>query len=247
MKLAVFIDESGKQRQNNIVLLKKFTSTAKQRDIHHFAFRHTIKMASADSHMRLQFLKESADFLKSQSPSISSHLMSVHNHLLREGFNPLTSSQKRAFCGACGSIRTSGQKSNNASGQKSIVKELYRKSQTLTAEEGSIYQCPRCHRRTFPATRKQKPLQKGRSSTSTNKALLTRPLPEPKDKEIPNPQPRETSTSSDPKTASSTATSSKKRAKARKQQGLQALVAAGKQVPQTSSSTSLDLFDFLQQ
>lgn len=201
-------------------------------------------MASTDSNMRLQFLKESADFLKSQSPSTSSHLMSVHNHILREGLNSLSSIQKQSFCGACGSIRTSGQTSTTSGGQMTTDKELYRKRKIQAAAEG--YQCPRCERRTFPAAPKQNPLRKGRSSTSTNKAPLkaplTRPLAESKDEG----QLGEVSTSSDPKTAPPPATSSKKRAKARKQQGLQALVAAGKQ-SQTSPSTSLDLFDFLQQ
>lgn len=196
-------------------------------------------MASADSQSRLQFLKESADSLKLQSPSTSAHLMSVHNQIRWDGFSPLTSSQRQASCGACGSIRASGLAGSTDKGS-------HRKNQALGPEDGCIYECPRCHRRTFPVLRKQKPLQKSRTSTSTVKTPLTRPLPEPKDEGVSNHHLRETSASSDPK-ASGGNTSSKKRARVRKQQGLQALVAAGKQTSQTSPSASLDLFDFLQQ
>lgn len=204
-------------------------------------------MASIDSSIGLQFLKESADFLKFQSPSTSAHLMSVHNHAVWEGFNSLTPIQQQSFCGACGSIRIAEQAHTASIEANTRDKELSGKNQKPTVKEGSIYHCPRCHRRTFPALRKQKALHKGPSSTPIRKPPLARPSPQSKNEATSTTHPREASAASDQKTTTTKNTSSKKRAKARTQQGLQALLSAGKQISQTSSSTSLDLLDFLQQ
>ncbi|KAK2754840.1 hypothetical protein FQN54_006733 [Arachnomyces sp. PD_36] len=200
-------------------------------------------MATADSQARLQFLKHSADILKVQSPSTAAHLMSVHNHALREGFNSIPPSLQRTSCGACGSFRVFEEPSNSST--TPTDSNLHRRSHKPTAKEGSIYECPRCHRRTFPAVRKQKPLRKGQPSASTAKPPTTQPLPQTQNDSTPKAQP-EVSSTPDPKSTTSGNTSSKKRAKARKQQGLQALLAAGKDTSKTSSSTSLDLLDFLQ-
>ena len=208
-------------------------------------------MASINSSMRLKFLKESADSLKLQSPSTSAYLMSLHNQAIQDGLNSLTPSQHQHCCSACGSIRISGQtiknKEDSLETQAPSVPSI---KPRRSAKEGTVYKCLRCHRRTvaaLPRPLKRQHLQQGYSTTSIKKSSSAQPGSQSKDEVVSKTQ---RASPSNPEAGTTSGnTSSKKRAKARKQQGLQALLAAGKQVsqPQTSSSASLDLFDFLLQ
>lgn len=204
---------------------------------------------SSESGLRLNFLRNSATFLSSQSPSTAAHLITVHNHILHEDFKPLKPRQHESFCGACGSPR----KPEYTKTIKIREKGKARASQSLSKEtqcsiQGGaiVYKCLRCHKRTVQRLQQQnaKP-QKLHSTPPTQEAsTLTKSSNE---KSSSQPVSDTLAVPTVPKSTSENA-SSKKRAKARKQGGLQALVAS-KQRSQAANSaaSSLDLFDFLQQ
>ncbi|KAL2870675.1 uncharacterized protein BJX67DRAFT_245300 [Aspergillus lucknowensis] len=180
---------------------------------------------------RLSFLKDSASSLSSTSPSTAAYLMSVHNSIFHDELRPLNQRLHDAFCGACGSPRK-----KEWTKTASIWKRVHQQAPTSVGkgpvvEWATVYKCRRCRRRTV---------------TQTRAPSRTTPATVP----LANPQPSTSNTStgstgqvSATKTAENA--SSKKRAKARKQGGLQALLAAKQS--QTDPSQSLDLFDFLQQ
>ncbi|KAJ0424875.1 hypothetical protein BJY00DRAFT_224960 [Aspergillus carlsbadensis] len=176
---------------------------------------------------RLTFLKASASSLSSASPSTAAYLMSVHNSIFHEELKPLSQRLHDSFCGACGSPRNK-EWTKTVSIRKKSQKQA---SSTLTPNGTTIYKCLRCLRRTVTPTR-----------TPSRVPSVTIP--------IVNSQPPTTNTTTTrPSHVSASKTvdnaSSKKRAKARKQGGLQALLAAKQ--PRNETTQSLDLFDFLQQ
>ncbi|KAI9373015.1 hypothetical protein BJX61DRAFT_542121 [Aspergillus egyptiacus] len=180
---------------------------------------------------RLAFLKDSASSLSSSNPSTAAHLMSVHNSIFHEAHKPLTPRLHEAFCGACGSPRHKEWTKSASIKKKNPKRVTSSLAKGLTAEGATVYKCLRCRRRTVTQPR---PLSRTPAAT----------VP------LANSQPS-TSTATtaqlDHASVSKTAenASSKKRAKARKQGGLQALMAAKQS--KSGPSQSLDLFDFLQQ
>jgi hypothetical protein len=174
---------------------------------------------------RLTFLKDSASSLSSSSPSTAAYLMSVHNSIFHEELKPLNQRLHDTFCGACGSHR------NKEWTKTATIRKKSRKqaSSTATPNGAAIYKCLRCHRRTVTPTRT--PSRVPPSVTVDSQPLTTNTA----------------TTLSSQVSASKTVNnaSSKKRAKARKQGGLQALLAAKQS--RNESTQSLDLFDFLQQ
>ncbi|KAL4863986.1 hypothetical protein BDV12DRAFT_20366 [Aspergillus spectabilis] len=175
---------------------------------------------------RLNFLKDSAGALSSTSPSTAAFLMSVHYGIFLEEHKPPNHRLHDSFCGACGSPRKSEWTKT-----ASIKKKSQKRATSSFAEGATVYKCMRCRRRTVTPSRVP---SRAVSATvpivqsQTSAAITTTSLP------------GQISASKAADNASS-----KKRAKARKQGGLQALMAA-KQT-QTEPSQSLDLFDFLQQ
>ncbi|KAJ5479841.1 hypothetical protein N7530_005350 [Penicillium desertorum] len=161
--------------------------------------------------------------------STSAHLLAAHTRLLHEESKSLNVPQKRDHCGACGSIRKP---------QWSKVTEIKpRKSKSLTSGSAStgatVYKCLRCCQRTvLPRRNSKKPISKpsSRAATVTSTRGSTTVGVEVKGA---------TQASTDPKAGDNQ--SSKKRAKARKQGGLQALLASKQR-----AQPSLDLLDFLQ-
>lgn len=201
-------------------------------------------MTSYDSTLRLQFLQNAASLLCSGSISTASHLIVQHNGILHEDSKSIKLRQHESWCNACGAPRKPRY--------TKIVKPKYRSSKgktrpaSIASREAIVYRCLRCSSRTVQRRPSQpRPSQKaggtsaasiqaasGHEVTSTSQStanLTSRPAAE-----------------SSIKTTSENA-SSKKRAKARKQGGLQALLASKRSGESTPSSSSLDLFDFLQQ
>lgn len=188
-------------------------------------------MPTSEYGPRLNFLRDSASSLGTTSPSTAAYLMGVHNRILFDDLKPLNPRQQESCCSACGTIRT-------AETNKTIHIKKKKSKQPSTSSGGTtIYQCLRCHRRATKPQRKE-PLR-SKAPKVSNSAL---------DQSTTSTKPaNETAAQTQVPTATSRTTdnaSSKKRAKARKQGGLQALLAS-KQQSQPSSS-SLDLFDFLQ-
>ncbi|GAD99032.1 conserved hypothetical protein [Paecilomyces variotii No. 5] len=208
-------------------------------------------MALAESAPQLNFLRDSAQFLSSQSPSTSAHLLAVHNRVLYEQSRPLNHRQHETFCGACGSLRTPEttkrieikEKSVRSKAKKSNVAKP---AASHDASQGAVvYKCLRCHKRAVQPIRKQAarrniqsvPLTTSQPAVSSTASSTNKTTPQ---------EATEAVTGSDSSRTTSENASSKKRAKARKQGGLQALLAS-KQRSQGQTSSSLDLFDFLQQ
>ncbi|KAL1971343.1 hypothetical protein VTN77DRAFT_295 [Rasamsonia byssochlamydoides] len=203
---------------------------------------------STESTLRLNFLRNSASFLSSQSSSTAAHLIAVHNRILHEDFKPLKPRQHENFCGACGSPR----KPEYTKIIKIRPKGKARASQLPSKETGRstqggaiVYKCLRCHKRTVQRLQQQNAKSQKPSSTPMTPPVST--STETSEKSSSQPVSETPAVPAVPKSTAENA-SSKKRAKARKQGGLQALLAS-KQRSQSanSSASSLDLFDFLQQ
>lgn len=180
-------------------------------------------MPISDHTPRLNFLKESATSLASLSPSTAAHLMAVHHHIFHQECRPLNPRLQENYCGACGSPRKP---------EWTKTRKIHPKPATTETKTGAtVYTCLRCHSRTVkpgpPPTRVTKVTKVTANSSASASPVDSPGLPQPDDR----------------KTVDNA--SSKKRAKARKQGGLQALMAS-KQKTQ-SNTASLDLFDFLQQ
>ena len=197
----------------------------------------------------LEFLKKSASLLVSESPSTSAHLLGVHNQILHHNFRSLNGRQQEHFCGACGSIRKSEwTKTVNVSGRR---RKDSKKGATCGLRYGvTIYTCLRCHRRMIKPFRRKDTRTEVASqnpSSETNAQVPDQPTTTATDSSTPNDSSLRLSTKSEANKTSENA-SSKKRAKTRKQGGLQALLASKqKSSEDKTSSSSLDLFDFLQQ
>ena len=180
-------------------------------------------MPISDHAPRLNFLKDSASSLASLSPSTAAHLMAVHHHIFHEECRPLNPRIQENYCGACGSPRKP---------EWTKTRKVHPKPAQKTKTEGAtVYTCLRCPSRTVKPGRKDA-LPTRVTKATTNPSASASPVDSPG---VPRPDDRKMVDNA----------SSKKRAKARKQGGLQALMAS-KQKSQNNSS-SLDLFDFLQQ
>lgn len=197
-------------------------------------------MTSYESSLRLQFLQNSASLLCSGSVSTAAHLIVQHNGILHEDYKSVKLRQHESWCNGCGSPRQSRY--------TKIVKPKYRTSKgktrpaSIASREALVYRCLRCSSRTVQRRPSQpRPLQK---ATTSIQAVPSTEVPT-SGHSTENLTSRPTAESSI-KTPSENA-SSKKRAKARKQGGLQALLASKRSGESTQSSSSLDLLDFLQQ
>jgi hypothetical protein len=201
-------------------------------------------MSANESTLHLNFLKNSASLLSSRSSSTAAYLMNTHNRLLYEEFKSLKPRQHETSCAACGSPRNPDhttvirvkQRRSNRSGQ--------------TSRDGgaTVYKCLRCHKRWVRPLQSRNPLQ-------TKSISITNPIPfnSSTSPAMSSPAPPSQAALdapaatgvSDPKATSENA-SSKKRAKARKQGGLQALLASKQRSQTSATGSSLDLLDFLQ-
>ncbi|KAK1147768.1 hypothetical protein N8T08_000281 [Aspergillus melleus] len=194
-------------------------------------------MPFSDHNPRLNFLKDAASHLRAISPSTAAHLMTVHNHIFLDECRPLNQRQQETSCGACGSTRNpQTTKTIHIRKNKSLQRASAAKG--IAAHGATVYKCLQCRRRTVKPSRMEaarpKVATKPKLETQQPASLGGSPVKQAPDAAEVN----------QPVKAADNA-SSKKRAKARKQGGLQALLAS-KQKTQSNSS-SLDLFDFLQQ
>lgn len=201
-------------------------------------------MASYESSLRLQFLQNAANLVCSRSISTASHLMAQHNDILHEDFKSIKPRQHESWCNACGTPRRSRY--------TKIVKPKYRtrggktRPALIASREAIVYRCLRCSSRTVQRRPSQpRPLQKaGSTSTASIQAVASNEVSTTGQSTV-NLTSRPAAESSIKTTAENA--NSKKRAKARKQGGLQALLASKRSGESTPSSSSLDLLDFLQQ
>ncbi|BCS20434.1 ribonuclease P Rpr2/Rpp21/SNM1 subunit [Aspergillus puulaauensis] len=180
---------------------------------------------------RLNFLKDSASSLSSTSPSTAAYLMSAHNVIFHEEHKPLNQRLHDSFCGACGSPRNSEWTKVTSIKKKNQKRATSSLAKGLTAEGATVHKCLRCRRRTVT-----QPRAPSKSAPVTVPIVDSRPSSSAETPALPE----QVSASKTTENASS-----KKRAKARKQGGLQALLATKQS--QSDSTKSLDLFDFLQQ
>ncbi|KAL4961735.1 uncharacterized protein BDV14DRAFT_203478 [Aspergillus stella-maris] len=179
---------------------------------------------------RLNFLKDSASSLSSTSPSTAAYLISAHNAIFHEDHKPLNERLHDSSCGACGSSRKT-EWAKVASIKKSTRRHVTSSlAKGLTTEGATVYKCLRCRRRTV--TQSRIPSKSAPIPVKATASQLSASAPD------------QVSTTTTTKATENA--SSKKRAKARKQGGLQALLANKKSQGSQSQSKSLDLFDFLQ-
>ena len=190
---------------------------------------------------QLNFLKASANLLASQSPSTSAHLLGVHNRILHDDFKSLNKHQHVTSCGACGSIRGSECTKTLRMTRKPRTNRRDRLQPSVGSAEITVYKCLRCHRKTVRQHQKDAARKNSSSQTTTPSSPLNFTAdPTTENKVVP------AASNTSQATKATENASSKKRAKARKQSGLQALLAS-KQRSQEAPSSSLDIFDFLQQ
>lgn len=190
---------------------------------------------------QLCFLNEAANLLASESPSTAAHLLSVHTQILHHELRPLNTRQQKHHCGGCGSIRQSNW--SRVTQIKPKANSRAKSKLDTTSGGATVVKCLRCNQRTVnPRKRtapKPGPKASSRVSTATASAIYSTAKSTPPAASTPQASPSENAESALSKTVDNA--SSKKRAKARKQGGLQALLASKK-----SAQPSLDLFDFLQ-
>lgn len=186
---------------------------------------------------RLGFLSSAAEFVGVSSPSTAAHLLASHTQILHEDSKPLNVRQQRHHCGACGSIRQSR-------GTRLTQVKLKGTGRALKAESSAgakVYKCLRCHRRTVLRRKRTSSKPPSRTATATASPVPSTTLPKAASaKAAPQENPPSAASEPQPSKTGDNA-SSKKRAKARKQGGLQALLASKQR-----TQPSLDLFDFLQ-
>lgn len=158
------------------------------------------------------------------SSSTSAHLLAQHSQLLRESSKSLNVRQQREFCGACGSIRKPEWT------EVTEIKAKTKASAESITKGATVYKCLRCHRRVVLPPKQDPTVKPTRAATLTASSAQDSTSGAASDA---------TSVAGDSKSGDNQ--NSKKRAKARKQGGLQALLAS-----KQKAQPSLDLLDFLQ-
>ncbi|GKZ19809.1 cullin-associated NEDD8-dissociated protein 1 [Aspergillus brasiliensis] len=201
-------------------------------------------MPLSDHAPRLEFLKGSASALNAHSPSTAAYLMTIHNGILRDEFKPLNQRLQETSCGACGSVRSPQWTKTIVIQKKKGKQSNAGRAGKASSDGATILKCLRCRRRTVKPVRKDaaRPALPPKA-TPTAAAATT---PDIQSSAATTPQNESATELADQGRVNKAAdnASSKKRAKARKQGGLQALMASKQQ--SRSNSSSLDLFDFLQ-
>ncbi|KAJ5674471.1 uncharacterized protein N7477_004405 [Penicillium maclennaniae] len=176
---------------------------------------------------QLRFLSEAALLLGSRSPSTSAHLLDAHTRILHNDHKSLNVRQQKHHCGACGSLRK----------LQSTLVDVKPRKKSAPGSGAKVYKCARCQQRTVIPSRKTVPKRTYVTSAPADSSIAVSAPSTATKASAPSPSQRSTP---QPSKADDNA-GSKKRAKARKQGGLQALLASKK-----SAQPSLDLLDFLQ-
>lgn len=190
---------------------------------------------------RLKFLKESAHLLALTSPVTSAQLGSEHDRLLLSEELDLHASKKdwdahrREMCGACGNLMIPGWSCNVFHESSRLIQKKTKAGtkQLPKAEKSIVYQCLRCHRKTVQTLPTRPPKH---VKLSGEKVKI----------QAPSVVVVKESKAKDSNVAKSVNASSKQRAKARKQSGLQAMLAKSKTQSSSGSGFGLDLMDLMQ-
>ncbi|KAJ5239116.1 hypothetical protein N7468_003735 [Penicillium chermesinum] len=192
---------------------------------------------------RLRFLRDASDWLNLQSPSTSAHLLGVHTQMLHEDLKPLNAREQKHHCGGCGSIwQAKWRKVTRVS--ETRKGKLRGKKPKLAANGSSrgsatIYKCLRCQQRSILTRHKGTPKAAPRTAltpaTPSSKIIALTASTSTST----TPAPDSSSSASQDLTKPAENAGSKKRAKARKQGGLQALLASKQQSAPTSAGKML--------
>jgi ribonuclease MRP protein subunit SNM1 len=190
-------------------------------------------MASPELSSRLRYLNDSAHLLATTAPATSRYLMSSCNTLMFERNIEQSEAQRRNICGACGTIMVLGWDGTIQLESQSRRKRNNNQKDEVNRSKSIVYKCESCNRTTrFPI-----------------------PLPTPRNRlrslrQTPSAGAGVTSTARAKASPNATAplstnASSKKRAKARKQSGLEAILARKKSSEASASGFGLNLMDFM--
>jgi RNase P subunit RPR2 len=204
---------------------------------------------------RLRYLDGAAHLLSVASPAVSAQLLFQYNKIASENELDSSDARKRSVCGACGNIMVPGwtcHVRSQSTGSKRVSKKSLRKRRSSgrprTTAPGSVpgaggsemkglemvYECRVCGR----ATRQTSPKKPPSRRPARNTAPMTSPSTPAKHLGV--------DAMESPRPASTNA-SSKRRAKARKQGGLQALLAKRKEGVEQTGDFGLDLMDLMKQ
>jgi RNase P subunit RPR2 len=199
---------------------------------------------------RLRYLNDAAHLLAVESPAVSAQLLSQYKKIALENVLNPPDARRRDICGACGSIMVPGWTCHVRSQPRRKTPRKRRKSKSRktapslalkidgieTNELKMVYNCQVCGRITRQILPKKQPPRRPTRITAVphpsivNPSTPTRNLDSNKVESV--------------KVASLNA-SSKKRAKARKQGGLQALLAKKKEGSEQRGGFGLDLMDLM--
>lgn len=200
---------------------------------------------------RARYLDESAHLLASTSPAISRHLRSQLHKVATDYNLSLSDAQKNGACGACGNLMIPGWTSRTYLDNERPTRNLKRKATKQDDKAGLkavCNECLICNRVTrLPLPAPIRALSKEPANPPCSKITPTTSK-NPIGTNIPA-EPGAGPPASPFNNASSfTNASSKRRAKARKQSGLQALLAKKKEESLGGGSSTgfgLDLMDFM--
>ncbi|KAI9722000.1 MAG: hypothetical protein M1812_001959 [Candelaria pacifica] len=203
-------------------------------------------MATPALSARLRHLNDSAYLLATTSPATSSYMMSQYNKVALDHYLTLPEARRREVCGACGNIMISGW-SGHASLEKlgrPIVGNPIRSSSKETPTGMiMIYECHICNRKTRQLFKKRNNVRQRQRRKSTLQSVPPPPSDGSAAITIATSQQVPPSIKQSPVN-----NGSRRRAKARKQSGLQAMLARTKATNTTggcSENFGLDLMDLL--
>lgn len=214
-------------------------------------------MASKAMNAKLNHLHESALLLAVTSPATSAFLgsqyLKVADHTDLESRS--SDSRNQGFCSACGNILIPGwscQIIQQVAGHSKVRKSAEKRAGTTASAANSIskttvYQCLRCNSKIRQSVQKSAKPRSAPTKSAQVQMVLTpsSDLGTSSGTSAPaTPQPQATG----PPVSAAVNASSKKRARARKQGGLQAMLAKSKTETATSSAGAgfgLDLMDFM--
>ncbi|KAI9703830.1 MAG: hypothetical protein M1836_007601 [Candelina mexicana] len=201
-------------------------------------------MAITSLSTRLRYLNDSAYMLATTSPATSAYLMSQHRKVASEHDLTIPEARSREVCGACGNIMIIGWSSHTyaEAGPEKLPKSIEETSNSSNSKEPHtgmtmIYECRICNSNTKQDFRKHKIERQPQHRKGAPES-------------VPSQTPGIPTTRTKPASVklSSVNGDSKRRAKARKQSGLQAMLARAraddaKSYP--SRGFGLDLMDLM--
>lgn len=211
-------------------------------------------MASAATSARLRYLHDAASQLFVAAPTSAAAFEAEVGNIAEKAGLTHPDSRRREICSACGNILAPGLSctvaTESAFLRSSKCARNMKAGQHKPAEKIMVYTCKRCSKSTRVSAGvppKARRVVVGNTKPDMVKMSIADPLlSASNDSELPQIDKVESRTT--PPTPSGKGPSnagSKQRAKARKQSGLQALLAKNKASASTLSGSGLDLMDFM--